>query len=238
MYLRLIICLPSNRVAYDQFDRHLHYTSHIGDFVIISEEAIAKGIRRIVAITGMPAYKAMNETRTFYEQVNALNKAIAADETGEKTKEFLKQIGEISDDLSRVVMSAWEKVIVINRIIRRCYVQRIVDLNNPFFRPQNAFRNQLNTFKKTLDAKERKLKADVVDRAVQNVTLIMESRPKCRVLVELFRADSNTKALDAALKKVRAAAPDTSALFLSIDRTAKKIFALSSVPKVSPTLLH
>ena len=32
--------------------RHLHRSSHIGDFVIVSEEAIAKGIRRIVAISG------------------------------------------------------------------------------------------------------------------------------------------------------------------------------------------
>jgi len=32
---------------------------HIGDFVISSEEAIAKGIRRIVALTGPEATKAL-----------------------------------------------------------------------------------------------------------------------------------------------------------------------------------
>nr|CAD7412164.1 unnamed protein product [Timema cristinae] len=36
---------------------HLHRAGHIGDFVIASEEAIAKGIRRIVALTGPEACK-------------------------------------------------------------------------------------------------------------------------------------------------------------------------------------
>lgn len=36
---------------------HLQRAGHIGDFVIASEEAIAKGIRRIVALTGPEAVK-------------------------------------------------------------------------------------------------------------------------------------------------------------------------------------
>ena len=37
--------------------RHLHHAGHIREFVIASEEAIAKGIRRIVALTGPEASK-------------------------------------------------------------------------------------------------------------------------------------------------------------------------------------
>jgi alanyl-tRNA synthetase len=37
--------------------RHLHRAGHVGIFVIASEEAIAKGIRRIVALTGPEASK-------------------------------------------------------------------------------------------------------------------------------------------------------------------------------------
>ena len=36
---------------------HVKRSGHIGDFVISAEEAIAKGIRRIVAITGPEASK-------------------------------------------------------------------------------------------------------------------------------------------------------------------------------------
>ena len=34
---------------------HVLKTGHIGPFAIISEEALAKGVRRIVALTGPPA---------------------------------------------------------------------------------------------------------------------------------------------------------------------------------------
>lgn len=39
--------------------RHLHHSKHIGSFAIVTEEAIAKGIRRIVALTGDDAEKVM-----------------------------------------------------------------------------------------------------------------------------------------------------------------------------------
>lgn len=37
--------------------RHLQNSGHAGPFIIVSEEAIAKGIRRIVAVTGAEAQK-------------------------------------------------------------------------------------------------------------------------------------------------------------------------------------
>ena len=36
---------------------HLQKSGHIGNFVIVTEEAIAKGVRRIVAVTGNEANK-------------------------------------------------------------------------------------------------------------------------------------------------------------------------------------
>lgn len=41
--LRLMLC------------RHLQRAGHIGQLIIVSEEAIAKGIRRMVALTGAEA---------------------------------------------------------------------------------------------------------------------------------------------------------------------------------------
>ena len=43
--------------------RHVKRSGHIGDFVISAEEAIAKGIRRIVAITGPEASKVIMLTQ-------------------------------------------------------------------------------------------------------------------------------------------------------------------------------
>ena len=39
------------------FPRHLHNSGHIESFALVSEEAISKGIRRIVALTGPEAVK-------------------------------------------------------------------------------------------------------------------------------------------------------------------------------------
>ncbi len=42
---------------------HLRRAGHMGPFVIASEEAIAKGIRRVVALTGPEANKALNKAK-------------------------------------------------------------------------------------------------------------------------------------------------------------------------------
>lgn len=48
-----------NHIDFFSVNSHLHRSGHIGDFVISSEDAIAKGIRRIVALTGPEATKVL-----------------------------------------------------------------------------------------------------------------------------------------------------------------------------------
>jgi alanyl-tRNA synthetase len=87
----------------------------MGDFAIISEEAIAKGIRRIVAITGLMAAKAVNKAQYFNKEILKIEKMILADERREKTKEILDAIIRLSDNILESTISAWEKVIIFNR---------------------------------------------------------------------------------------------------------------------------
>jgi alanyl-tRNA synthetase len=42
----------------------------MGNFVIASEEAIAKGIRRVIALTGPEAVKALNKANQLQSQVS------------------------------------------------------------------------------------------------------------------------------------------------------------------------
>lgn len=93
-------------------------------------------------------------------------------------------------------------------------------------------RNTLRELKKSLDDKERAAKAAVTTTVVKTVQSIIESKVGCQVLVEVLEAYNNTKALDLALKKIKAISPETSALLISVDYDIKKIFALSSVSKV------
>lgn len=99
-------------------------------------------------------------------------------------------------------------------------------------------RNMLKELKKSLDDKERALKAVIATTVVTTAQSIIESKVGCQVLVEVLEAYSNTKALDSALKKIRAISPETSALLISVDHDVKKIFALSSVPKVRSFILE
>ncbi|XP_057327123.1 alanine--tRNA ligase, cytoplasmic [Microplitis mediator] len=197
---------PSAMVTSVEFcgGTHLHYTGHIKNFVIASEEAIAKGIRRIVGLTGPEAAKALNKAEILQNRLNTIEKNMADDKEFKYTKEHTKNILELLNDVSQATIAAWKK---------------------------DTLRNTLNGMKKTLDDRERQAKAAVATSVLEKATLIIEDKIGTPVLVEEFQAYNNTKALDAALKKVRTLSPGTSALFFTIDEDTKKIFALASVPK-------
>lgn len=183
---------------------HLHYTGHIKNFIIVSEEAIAKGIRRIVALTGPEAIKAQKKTSMLQNYLDELQITIEADKNGINTKEHIKKIIELTDDVSHAIISSWKK---------------------------DEIRKMLKDLKKILDDKERAIKTAITNVVLDNIQQIIQQNIGCLVLVEILQAYSNTKALDSALKKIRTISPETSALLISIDPDAKKIFALSSVSK-------
>ncbi|XP_058790099.1 alanine--tRNA ligase, cytoplasmic [Phymastichus coffea] len=183
---------------------HLHRTSHIGDFVISSEEAIAKGIRRIVALTGPEALKALKKAELLQNNVSELKKSIESVKDSAASKEIVRKIVELTDDVSHAMIPYWRK---------------------------EEMRNELKILKKQLDDKERAAKAAVANSVVEIVSTMIEANKGTPVMVEILNAFNNTKALDMALKKVKAISPETSALFFSVDEDDKKIFALAAVPK-------
>ncbi|XP_043590189.1 alanine--tRNA ligase, cytoplasmic isoform X1 [Bombus pyrosoma] len=183
---------------------HLHCTEHIGDFVIASEEAIAKGIRRIVALTGPEATKAQKKASILQNHLDQLQATIVADKGGVNIKEHIKEIVELTDDVSHATISSWKK---------------------------DKMRKMLKDLRKALDDKERVAKIAIVNAVVDTIQEIIQQNIGCLVLVEVLQAYSNTKALDSALKKIKAISPETSALLISVDPDAKKVFALSAVSK-------
>lgn len=79
---------------------HLHKTEHMDRFVILSEEAIAKGIRRIVALTGSEARKAINRGEELKKYVMNLDP---------KDPNLSKAIIDAQDRISKTVMQYWVK---------------------------------------------------------------------------------------------------------------------------------
>ncbi|XP_076172358.1 alanine--tRNA ligase, cytoplasmic isoform X3 [Ptiloglossa arizonensis] len=183
---------------------HLHCTEHVGDFVIVSEEAIAKGIRRIGALTGPEATKAQKKAAMLQSHLEQLQKIIVADTNGVNTKNYVKKIIELTDDISRATISSWKK---------------------------DKMRKILKDLKKALDDKERAAKATIANAVVDTIHQIIQHNVGCPVLVEVLEAFGNTKALDSALKKIKAVSPETSALLVSVDPEVQKIFALCAVSK-------
>lgn len=172
--------------------------------LLSSEEAIAKGIRRIVALTGPEATKALKKTELFANEINKLQTAIANDKDGKDTKENVKNITDLTEDISKATIP---------------YVKK------------DEMRNTLKAMRKTIDDKERAVRAAVSTQIVEKTKDLCTQSPNIPYLVQRFDAFNNTKALDAALKQVKTLSPETSALFVTVDPDSKKIFCLSAVSK-------
>lgn len=183
---------------------HLQRSGHIGDFCISSEEAIAKGIRRIVALTGPEANKALKKTEMFEKELEKLRTTIDGDQSGNDSKEHVRRIVELSEDISKATIP---------------YVKN------------HEMRNTLKNMKLALDNRERSVKAAVATTVVEKAKEICSANPDAQFLVYQLDAFNNTKALDSALKQVKILCPETSAMFVSVDKESRKIFALTAVPK-------
>lgn len=79
---------------------HLHKTGHMERFAILTEEAIAKGIRRIVALTGPEATKAYGRADELKKYVTKLNVT---------DPNLAKAVNEAQDKISKSVIPYWAK---------------------------------------------------------------------------------------------------------------------------------
>lgn len=177
---------------------HLLRSAHVGDFVISAEEAIAKGIRRIVALTGPEATKALKKAALLEQAVTNLKNSASST----PPKEIQRKITELNDEISASQIPYWKK---------------------------DDLRNSIKELKKSLDDMDKANKAQQMTQIVEDVkNLLTENKFENGYIVKLLNAQSNTKALDAALKQVKALSPATSAIFFSVDKDAGKVFCLSN----------
>jgi len=185
---------------------HLKRSGHIGDFVITSEEAIAKGIRRIICITGPEATRSIGKLAELEKLANELKIVIEANKSQFATmaKEFVKKIVDLQQAVSASDISYWKK---------------------------DELRGSLNALKKQLDDHERAIKAAQEKEVINVAKQLATDQNGAKFIVSVLNAGSNSKALDSALKQVKAVSPSTAAMFFSVDEDAKKIICLSSVPK-------
>uniref|UniRef100_A0A2R5LM37 Alanine--tRNA ligase n=1 Tax=Ornithodoros turicata TaxID=34597 RepID=A0A2R5LM37_9ACAR len=183
---------------------HLKRAGHVGDFVIASEEAIAKGIRRIVALTGPEAAKALKKAEHFHSELEKLRIICKEATQPLQGKIIVKQIVELSEEISVSNISYWKK---------------------------DELRTELKNLKKKLDDLDRTHKSQAQQMAIENVKKLLEENKDADYIVHELEVGDNAKALDAALKQVRTETPNTPAMFFSRDSEKGKVICLSSVPK-------
>ncbi|XP_026685544.1 alanine--tRNA ligase, cytoplasmic-like [Diaphorina citri] len=144
---------------------HLAMAHHVGDFCISSEEAIAKGIRRIVALSGNEATKAIKKAQVIETEVLNVKNTLSNPNTAD-SKALSKKIIDITEEIAKATLPYWKK---------------------------EDLRNLLKTMKKSLDEAERLQKAAHASKVLDRVKSLVEERKADKFIVEILDAGSNTK---------------------------------------------
>lgn len=185
---------------------HLQNTEDIEEFAIVTEEAISKGIRRIVALSGHEAAKAHQKANTLEQSLKNFKESVEQKKNTNNLnlKEMSQLIARMTDDISESTIPQWKK---------------------------SKLRENLKVTKKELDDADRAQKAGRMQRVVDKALELAKANQDKSFIVEQVEDGCNSKALDAALKQVKNNSPNLAAMFFSIDQDSKKVLCLCQVPK-------
>ncbi|TMS05689.1 Alanine--tRNA ligase, cytoplasmic [Larimichthys crocea] len=181
---------------------HLQNSGHAAPFVIVSEEAIAKGIRRIVAVTGTEAQKAQRKADSLHQSLSALGDRVKQQTA--PNKDIQKEIADMTESIGTAVISQWQK---------------------------DEMRETLKGLKKIMDDLDRSYKADIQKRVLEKTREVIESNPNQPLLVMEMETGASSKALNESLKLLKSNSPQTAAMLFTVDPEAGKITCLCQVPQ-------
>ena len=157
---------------------HLLRSGHVNNFVIISEEAIAKGIRRIVALTGPEAQKAFNKGVTLKNELNKLKSTIESNSLS--YKESTRLITDLLESINQAQIQHWLK---------------------------EELRQSLDSIKKVIANADRARKQAVSKDAIQFTKNLIADNPGVPFIVVELNAFAQNKVLNDALKEVKNGPP-------------------------------
>lgn len=181
---------------------HLQNSGHAAPFVIVSEEAIAKGIRRIVAVTGAEAQKAQRKADALRQGLAALGDKVKQQST--PNKDIQKEIADMTESIGTAVISQWQK---------------------------DEMRESLKGLKKIMDDLDRNYKADIQKRVLEKTKEEIEKNPNQALLIMEMEPGASAKALNESLKLLKTNSPQTAAMLFTVDPDAGKITCLCQVPQ-------
>ncbi|KAF6021949.1 AARS [Bugula neritina] len=185
---------------------HVQNSKHIGSVVIVSEEAIAKGIRRIIAITGHEAEKATHKATLLLKEVDELSSEVRSKLVSGSfsQKQITQQIQKLVEEVGSSQISQCQR---------------------------DNMRNSLKSLKKEMDDLEKQRKTAVIAEVTEEAKKLIEMNMNAPYIVHKFNAGSNAKALDNAMKQFKALSPSTSAMLFSVDDDESKVICMCCVSK-------
>merc|ERR1711936_419049 len=127
---------------------HLRRAGHMEHMVIASEEAIAKGIRRIVALTGPEAAKALNKEKLLNSELEKVRQKVSNKDL--TLKEKVKLLTDLGDDVSSAHIS---------------------------YHAKDTMRNNIKNIKKVIDDEDRARKAAVMGEVVEAAKALLGANP-------------------------------------------------------------
>jgi len=119
-------------------------------------------------------------------------------------KELVKLMTELGDDISESQISYWKK---------------------------DEMRNKLKALKKTVDDRDKAKKAAVMTEIVETAKALCNANKEVPFIVYELNAFAQNKALDGALKQVKAICPNVPTMFISADQEAGKVLCMAQVSK-------
>jgi len=185
---------------------HLLNSAHMEKFIILSEEAIAKGIRRIIAVTGSEALRAHKKADALDKEVKELTASIQNEiKTNKEVNlaQLNKQIYALNEAINQSQISYWRK---------------------------DALRQDLETLKKSLLELEKANKANLLTKSLEECKEFVQNNPLADKVIKEFRIGGEAKSLNEIMKFLRQSLPEASLMLFSVDDINSKILCLSSVP--------
>uniref|UniRef100_A0A5S6QDE3 Alanine--tRNA ligase n=1 Tax=Trichuris muris TaxID=70415 RepID=A0A5S6QDE3_TRIMR len=180
---------------------HLYEVGHINDFVIISEEALARGIRRIVALTG-PAAKRARQLNAHLNDKLATVQHRLSDQNVVQNSYYKAKKGEIValiEELSSCQISCWQRGMLNER---------------------------LQAFKRQIEAANKASQTLLASKVLEEAKKLSESNKD--IVVHAFVPNASAKILDSALKNIKSA---KAAIVFSVDEENGKVLCMACVRK-------
>ncbi|CAM2702879.1 unnamed protein product [Rotaria socialis] len=186
---------------------HLKTSKHVDQLVIVTEEAIAKGIRRVVAVTGPEAEKCTKRADQLEASLQDLSRRLRDSSSLSTTSvssrlTFNKEIFDFNENISHANISQWRR---------------------------EAQRNQLKELKSILIELDKADVKNQIKHAVDACREILTKYPDRKCLIANFEMGNDTKNLSTVINQVRTQANDVAIMLFSVDHETEKFVCLANV---------